>query len=52
MDTEFDENRKNRIHVINVRFKNNKYFIVLSDETEIDWDYWISLSKKERWNYS
>jgi len=48
MDIEFDKNRKNRIHVINVRFKNNKYFIVLSDETEINWDYWISLCELPR----
>jgi hypothetical protein len=45
-----DPNREKRVHVKNVRLKNNKYVVVLSDDSEVDWDIWITMTQYERWN--
>lgn len=45
-----DPNRLNRVHVVNVRMKDNKFIVILSDNSEVDWNMWIRLSQQERWN--
>jgi hypothetical protein len=44
----FDPDRLNRTHVVTVRGKDDKFKIVLSDGSEIDWKVWINLTPKER----
>jgi len=43
----FDPNRLNRVHVATVHHKNNNFYIILSDNTEGEWNYWITLTEKE-----
>lgn len=43
-----DLHRLERTHVVNVRARNNEYFIVLSDESEVPWAVWNAMTTTER----
>lgn len=32
-----DPNRLNRVHVVSVRMKGDKFYIILSDTSEVEW---------------
>lgn len=36
-----DPNRLNRVHVVNVRQKGDKFYIILSDGSEIEWSTYV-----------
>jgi hypothetical protein len=40
--------RKSRVHVANVRYRDGEYVVVLSSGDEVSWNYWISLTQEER----
>ena len=44
-----DENRLNRIHVVQIFCKKEIFYVLLSDETVLEWSVWNSMSQKERW---
>lgn len=46
-----DENRLNRVHVVNVRGIDGKFYVILSDGDRVLWEQWINLDRKERWGY-
>ncbi len=46
--TETEEERKARVHVDNVRLKDGKFLVVLSDKSLVEWGVWCSLSESER----
>jgi hypothetical protein len=46
-----DPNRLNRVHVVDVKCIENKYYVFLSDNTKVLWDHWITYDRKERWGY-
>lgn len=48
---EIDPNRLDRVHVETVRFSDNKFWVILSDGSKIEWNQWCSYDKKERWGY-
>lgn len=37
-----DKDRKNRVHVTNVRGNKDSFYVVLSDGSEIAWSVWVS----------
>ncbi len=45
-----DHNRLKRVHVINVRYIDGKYFIILSDNSKVQWEQWIKMDENERRN--
>lgn len=44
----FDPDREKRTHVVNVRSDGKRWLIVLSDNSEVEWDVWCSMSQAER----
>jgi len=45
-----DPNRLDRVHVVNVRYINNVFYVMLSNKDKVPWDEWIILTQEERWN--
>jgi hypothetical protein len=45
-----DPFRKDRVHVANVYMRDNKFFVVLSDGSQVPWGVWITMTQEERWN--
>ena len=43
--------RLNRVHVANVRGLKDRYVVVLSDGTSVDWDQWVSMDDDDRGHY-
>jgi hypothetical protein len=43
-------NRLDRIHVVNVRSRKDRFYVVLSDSSEVQWDIWIKMSEEERFS--
>ena len=41
------KNRKDRVHVINVRFIKETYYLILSDGGKINWNEWINGGREE-----
>jgi hypothetical protein len=46
MSIKVDENRKNRVHVDTVRGHKDKFFVVLSDGSEMTWEMWVASKAK------
>jgi hypothetical protein len=45
-----DPNRLNRVHVVNVRAKGDRFYVILSDSSVVEWEYWIAMTHEERRN--
>ncbi len=43
--------REKRVHVANVRGLKDRYVVILSDGTSVDWDQWVSMDDDDRNHY-